>query len=296
MKKLTAILLALVFLLTLTGCETAPETEVKYILLEMTLEMSQDYTVKYVYQYDENWNQTHITTYINGELENETTYEIDPENGDILKLVTTSLDGSKVEIEYKNTYDEKGNLTLQQQYSDGVLAIYTEYTYDAEGDLLSMTQKNPSNASTSILTYDGDGHILRTENIMEAVGERAASHAWVENTYDENGNQIKSVNYYNNGEDCKTTVTEYDSQGRKVKSTTTDTYSGAEVLDEVREYTYDGNTETERAYDADGNLTLTGTRTYDDAGNLLVSESRSETTNSVTRTTYTWQKVELPVK
>lgn len=296
MKKLTAIALALVMLLALTACEKQPETEVKYLPLEVTHEMAPDYTVKYVYQYDENWNQTLFTEYVNDEPENETSYIMDLENKQILKIISTSPDGSTFEIEYKNTYDPKGNLILREQFSEGILAISTEYTYDADGNMLSITQKNPSNSSTSILTYDGNGHLLRMENIMEAVGERAASRAWTEYTYDENGNQIQSVNYYNNGENRTTQVTEYDDLGRKTKQVVTDDYGGTETIRNIHSFTWEGNTETETICGVAGNVLMTCTRTYDDAGNLLVSENNATGDDFVQRTTYTWQKVELPVK
>jgi len=294
MKKLLALLLALSLLALLPGCTQPAEPEVKYFPLEVTHEMAPDYVLKYVYHYNEDWIQTGMTTYLNGELNQEVTYELDLENNQILKSIATAPDGATAEIEYRHTYDKNGNVLLTEQYAEGILALSTEYTYDSQGNRITHTQKNPSNGITTILTYDADGNILTNESIIEAVGERPASRAWMENTYDKNGNLIQSVNYYNNGEAHKTSVMEYDSQGRKIRETTTDTYEGVERLDSVREYTYDGKTEIELVYDANGNLQITGTRTYDNAGNLLSSESVSE--YSTQRSTYTYQKVEIPAK
>lgn len=298
MKKLSAMILALVMLQTLSACtqKQETETEVRYLPLEVTHDFSDDYVRKYVYHYDENWVQTGITTYLNGELESETTYELDLENNQILKMINTAPDGATAEIEYKNSYDAKGNLILQEQYAEGVLVTTNEFTYDKDGNRLSQAITNHSSGYTSIITYDADGNMLRTESIMEAIGDRPASHAWVDYTYDENGNQIKTVNYHNDGESYRTTVTEYDSQGRKVKSTASDSYSGEEVLDEIREFTYEDNTETEKVYDADGNLQLTGTKTYDDDGNLLISETLAAGSDRPQRSTYIYQKIETPEK
>jgi len=294
MKKLFAILSALILVIGLTACSQTPKTEVKYLPLEVTHEMAPDYIVKYVYHYNEDWVQTGITTYINGELESETTYELDLEHNQITKMITTAPDGATAEIEYQNTFDEKGNLILQEQYAEGILVTVNEYTYDKDGNRLSQALKNPSNSSTNILTWDANGNLLRTESIIDAVGERPASHSWKDYTYDENGKEIKSVNYYNNGDDCMTAITEYDTQGRKVKQTSTNTLDGLESPNSVREYTYDGNTVTETAYEADGKVGFTATSTYDDAGNLLSSETVTE--YSINRSTYTYQKVEVPVK
>lgn len=294
MKKVLIIALVTLLLLSLTACEQAPKIETKYLITEVVHEMSEDYVLKYVYHYDENWVQTGITTYLNGELNQELTYELDLENNQILKTIMTAPDGATAEIEYKNTLDDQGNLIIQEQYAEGTLVLRNTYTYDESGNRLSQTQENPSNSTTSIITYDANGNILRTESIVDAIGERPASHAWMDYTYDENGNEIKSENYYNNGDDVRTTVTEYDSQGRKVKSTATDSYSGADTIIETREYSYEGNTETETVYDENGTLVLTGIRIYDDAGNLLSSETISE--YSTQRSTYTYEKVELPVE
>ena len=296
MKKLTVALLSLLLIFSLAACETQPEAEIRFVPLEATHEMAPDYVLKYVYHYDENWTQTGMTTYMNGELSQKTSYELDPESKQILKMTATAPDGATAEIEYRHTYDENGNVILTQQYAEGILATTTEYTYDPDGNRLSQTQKNPSNGTTSTITFDSDGNILRSETVSEARGVRPASHSWVEYTYDGSGNQIKAENYYNNGDGCVTTITEYDSQGRKVKSTATDSFRGTPNLDETREYTWEGNTETEKVYSGDGTLQLTGTKTYDEYGNLLVSESVSALTGSVSRSTTTWQKIEVPGK
>lgn len=308
MKKFLIIALSILLAISLAACddqptpdvETSPATEtqgesmaeVKYIPLEITHELGQNYLLKYVYRYNESWVQTGVTTYLNGEFDSETVYELDPQTDQIVKLTSTGADGEVVEMDHKNTYDDQGNLISQDVYSEDILDSHITFTYDENGNRLSQKAQNYSTGTVYTTTYDASGNILRNEIKMDARGNIPASHSWTEYTYDENGNEIKAVTCYDTAEDNTTVLTEYDAQGRKLRSTSTKTSGGESTLTETREFTYGDNKETETVFDGNGNLLMTVTRTYDDAGNLLSSETVSD--HSTNRTTYTYQKVELP--
>lgn len=299
MKKWISITLTLLIVFSLTACSQAQEhkTETKYLPLEVVHEMAPDYVLKYVYHYDENWVQTGVTSYINDELDQELTYELDLEHNQILKI--TAVSGGITSVtEYKNTYDDKGNLICQESFTDGIAGSVIEYTYDADGKRTSQTTTTDHPTMglwINEVTFDTNGNILTMRSTMEGTESYPGSGTFVTYTYDEHGNQIESVQTgYTNDPGAVAGAGRTVSEVMDGKITKTTSYDPEGNVTETREFTWDGNVQTEKVYSSDGNLTLTGTRTYDDAGNLLISETVSE--YSTSRSTYTYQAVELPVE
>ncbi len=300
MKKLTALVLALVMLLALSGCvqEEDVKTEVHYLCTEVVHEMAPGHVLKTVYHFDKAWSALGYTSYLNDEVDEEVTYEYD-EHGKTMRMTVVSGDTTSV-VEYQNTYDENGNLIHQESFTDGVAGSVIEFTYDEEGNRISQitTAEHPTMGLwISTFTFDADGNMLSMSNTAEGTAEYPGHGTFVTYKYDEYGNQIESVQTgYTNDPGAVAGAGRTVSEVKDGKITKTTSYDPDGNVTEIREFTWDGNVQTESVYHADGTLALTGTRTYDDAGNLLVSESRSALTDSVTRSTYTYQKVELPVK
>lgn len=302
MKKVISITLALLIVLSLTACSQAqePKTETKYLTTEVIHEMAPDYVLKYVYHYDENWVQTGATSYINDELDQEVTYELDLEHNQILKMTTVSGGITSV-TESKNTYDDKGNLIRQESFTDGVAGSVIEYTYDADGNRLSQTTTTNHPAMglwVNKHTFDADGNMLTMESTIEGTDSFPGSGTFVTYTYDEYGNQIESVQTgYTNDPGAVAVAGRTISEVSNGKITKTTSYDPDGNVTEYREFTWEGNVQTENVYDPNGTLVLIGTRTYDDAGNLLISESMSpDHPDSASRSTYTYQAVEMPVE
>lgn len=299
MKKLITITLSLLMVLSLAACSQAqePKTETRYLPLEVVHEMAPDYVLKYVYHYNENWVQTGVTSHINGELDRELTYELDPEHNQILKM--TAVSGGITSVtEYKNTYDEKGNLIKQESIVDGVAGSVIEYTYDADGNRLSQTTTT-EHPTTGLwineVTFDAKGNMLTMSSTMGGTESYPGSGTFVTYTYDEYGNQIESVQTgYTNDPGAVAGAGRTVSEVADGKITKTTSYDPVGNVTEYREFTWKGSVQTEKVYNPDGTLVLTGIRTYDDAGNLLSSETISEYSSQ--RSTYTYEKVELPVE
>lgn len=298
MKKLTAVILALVILLALTACaqESEPETEILYLCTEVVHEITPDHILKTVYHFDKNWSSLGYTSYMNDQLDQEVTYKYD-EQGNTIRMTAVSGGITSV-VEYKNTYDENGNLIYRETFNDGVAGSVDEFTYDEEGNRISQTSTN--NHPTmglwiSAFTFDADGNMLSMSNTVEGTAEYPGHGTFVTYKYDEYGNQIESVQTgYTNDPGAVAGAGSTVSEVKDGKITKTTSYDPEGNVTEIREFTWDGNVQTESVYDPNGTLALTGTRTYDDAGNLLVSETVTE--YSTQRSTYTYQKVERPAE
>lgn len=290
MKKTTAILLAACLLLALVGCE-AP-TETKYFLTETLMEYGEGQSQRTVNHYTEDWTTSGYSVYLNGELDSETTIELD-EHGYALRATQTRSGVTTVQ-EYKNTYDENGRRTRSETWNDGTLAYATDYTYE-DGHLASQRQVTATAGGDRIaeIRFTEDGKVLSQKNI-----DPEGNESGIDFTYNEDGNVILGVNYYmGDGKPCHTdTVTEYDDQGRQIKSTVTDYDSEENVTRSYYTlYTYDGSTEIAEVYQ-DEELSSRTVRTYDEAGNLISAETTSYPGEGVMRLTYTYQAVQVPVK
>lgn len=288
MKKLAALMICLVLLLA--GCAGQQETETKYILTQSVFDIAADYQQKTVYHFDENWNETGYTVYTNEEVEQEVTYTRD-ENDNLIMTMVSGGQSSTVRNVY--TKDADGKVLKLEMYQDDTLYSTTDYTYDADGICATQTQTNAMTGTVITISFTPEGKILSQDIIgMDGLQSGAAY------TYDESGNEIKMVNYYTaNGQPATTeNITEYGPDGRRIKVTTTDyDQEGNVTRSYYTEYTYDGNVETSQIIQ-DGEVTAKTVATYDDAGNLLVNEHYSPYSDFVSRFTYTYEAVELPVE
>lgn len=151
--------------------------------------------------------------------------------------------------------DPRGNVSTDQYYGNLLIqhidadADTTEYSYDPNGDLTSVTDPN---GHTTTMTYDANGRMLTRTN---AVGD---TETW---TYDADGNQLSHTSYRG-----KTTSHTYTS-GDLLASTTdprghTTSYTyNALGLVATKTIPRDATTNevTHYAYDGDGNPTTVTT-------------------------------------
>lgn len=290
MKRFVAIILTAFIMLAMTGCASESETETKYFLTEAVYEFAEDYVQKTVYHFDDEWTATGYTTYTNGEVEQEVTYTRD-ENGNLTMTMVSGEQTNTVRNVY--TKDADGKVVKLEMYQDDTLYSTTDYTYDADGNYATQTQTNAMTGMVLKITYTADGKILSQDTTGQDGLQSGAEY-----TYDENGNEIKMVNYYiANGQPATTEkITEYGPDGKRTKVTTTDyNHEGNVTRSYYTEYTYDGNVETSQIVQ-DGEVTPKTVATYDDAGNTLMTEHHSPSSDHVTRFTYTYEAVEVPVE
>lgn len=169
--------------------------------------------------------------------------------------ITKEVDALGNTTEY--TWDENRNKT---SITDGSGTI--NYTYDANGDMLSKTDQQ---GNTTSYTYDSQGNILTVTDPQGNV---------TENTYDAKGNLISTTDTAGN-----TTQFQYDDNGRIIKITDAN------------------NRVTTLVYDAAGNVVsmtdptgATGTMTYDASGNMV---TMTDSTGSTT--TFTYDTLNRPI-
>lgn len=286
-KKFLALVLAAVLVLALTACASEPEQ--RYILTEFETTVHFNDTVqKTVFHYDENWTQTGATVYVNGEVSQEMTYELD-ENGSLKSITYTTGEQTIVE-EYANTYDDDGNLIRQETWQDGELTATMDRTYDADDKLASSVQTN--------LTYPGG---ITYETVYNPDGTTASMRvtsadtgtSLTEYTYDEDGNEIRSVTTNEAGVIVSETNSSYNSDGKITVSV--DTYysdEGEPQETSAVEYTWDGNIRTTHIPGDPDNYSVIE---YDEAGNMIRSEIWSGS-ELMTTQICTYVPVEIPAE
>ena len=259
MKKLLALILAAVYLLSLTACQT--ETETKYLQTSVTQEYMGTVTLKTEIQYDSNGTQTANIQYTNGEETSRSEYSY-TDNSVIIHITQDGESGTMKQVYEK---DAAGNIIRAEMYVDEELYSVTDCTYDSRGNRLTNVQNTIAVGMTYTTTY----------------------------TYDENDNPIRIVNDYSSGAGSVTENT-YDEKGRLSLSMIYD-LEGTLTSKEEHKWTTE-TSEVVETYDAAGNLTSTAANTYDGHGNKLTSETYDNAGKLTLRITYTYEKFEVPVK
>lgn len=291
-KKLCALLLALIMASALIACESEPEYE--YRILDMTTTLFNGSVNKTEYHYDENWRLTGMTVSTDGQIQQEIAVVPD-ENGNPKTFTYTMADGTVVTEEYENTYDARGNLIHRDTFQNGTLTSTLDQTFDAEGTRLTQTSTNLAYPGGGIITeyvYNSDG---TTASMTMTTGDVGISR--IEYTYDDNGNQVRSVTTNELGTIISETNTSYNQEGRKTISVDTSyDENGVPSATSTAEYTWEGNVVTTRGINPDGsrddNYSITE---YDEAGNMIRSEIYSGD-QLMTSQVCTYEKVEDPAK
>lgn len=282
-KKLSALVLAVVLALALAACVQEPEPQ--YILTEFETTMHYSNTVqKTVFHFDENWVQTGATVYLDGEVTQEIIFELDDQGA--LKAITCTTTEGTIAEEYVNTYDDDGNLIRQEIYQDGELTTTVENTYAAGGIRIAQTVTGVK--SIYEYTYNPDG---TTASVKVTIADAGAS--LTEYTYDENGNEIRSVTTNEAGVVISETNSSYNDQGQITVSV--DTYyndDGTPRETSASEYTWEGNIRTTHISGDPENYSVIE---YDEAGNMIRSEIYSGG-ELMTSQTMVYVKVELPAE
>ena len=196
-----------------------------------------------------------------------------PESGEETVRLRTGMvsydESGAVEYSRKYEYDDWGNEIMQAEYQpDGSLESYVHSVYDTNGREIKVTYFASDGTITSFSQdiYEGNtGESYYSEAGAEPI-------LTAESTFDDAGNELTHVSYYDDGSVDHRWEYEYDDAGVLTKETS---YSYLEdgSLDYVieDEYTYDsqGNVIKENSYH-DGELTYVYEREFDEDGNELV--------------------------
>ena len=261
MKKLIAMLLALVMVLGLCACSDSGKTEEKddekeggggkggtttvgkltEVVMTETSSNGSTNTMKAVLEYDDNQKLIATKTYLNGKLEFDATYDKDIEKP-LLEVM----------------YDDDGKEHARYEYS---------YTYDANGNCLEQTERYTGSNGNSdfdkiVKTYDANGNVLTSKEYDD--GELFWEYSY---TYTATGKLATSTEIrYEENEERSTTTYSYDKYDNLVVETTVGPYGtyaytyentyANDKLVEVKRYDNDGALSSHKQYDAEGNCTL----------------------------------------
>lgn len=132
----------------------------------------------------------------------------------------------ELELEYVTnyTYDAEGNLISAVSGSDGSETVYT-YTYDELGNLATKVESARGVERETFFTYDDDGRILCITSTV--YGDNQST---IEYVYDKwKLERIKSFGYYQ--------IAEFDWRGRVIQSKSYN--QGATTSSSTTEYNYD---------------------------------------------------------
>lgn len=286
MKKLLSLLLCI---LLLAGCAPAAydgPTESTWVLTELTITFYNTVTGETQSQvrtisYDGMGNEVRSSYYSDGKLtsERESTYD---DRGNCIREVTWdrfwNFTYPAARTDY--TYDEQNRLlTVTYRNGFGFKTGSDTYTYDDEAN--TVTWVGTYDTQTKYLNENGDP--IRIVTLSHAAGMEMETLY----EYDELGRNVKTI-HYQDGVLASTVQTSYDDQGRMVKNISYDANGTAIYGSTV---VYEENTVT--TVDLDGNRSVEILRpdglvekmeNYDPDGNLL---SRME---------YTYQEIQVPAK
>jgi len=250
MKKLLAVFLFLLLILSLAGC--AEKNAVEYYVTERYILQPNGDIHLTDYTYDENWNLHASTFSLNGEL----VYDVQYAYSEDLTVVTMTTHVANYDsdtTEVHRTFDENGNVLKALAYADGELTTETEYTYDADGREIKT------------VGTDSSGYVNTVERI-----------------FDKNGNLVTYL--ADNGISLSRQEFSYDQQNRRIGA---EYYQNDQLTDRI-EYTYENGVQKGIHYDASGKQQRTIFVTFDDAGNPLTEETFDLPGTLLSRTCYAY--------
>ena len=199
-------------------------------------------------------------------------------------------DGTKDSASY-HTYDANGNLATITEDNDynGTIDRVRYYTYDTEGRRSVTRYDDGANGSIDLVEYylyDADGNLKVEVDVGDdGTIDRAAYY-----TYDANGNTIQYARDYDYDgikEYIVSLTNYYDINGNLIRVESDEGSDGA--IDSASNYTYDANgrlTTIEVDDDNNGTIDQTTYFTYDAYGYRMTSEADTDGDGDIDRITY----------
>ena len=175
------------------------------------------YGAMYEYEYDSNNNLLKSTyTDERGNLVSTETFAYDAKGQLIRKTYEDNDFEYPLSIVYTYTYDENGNLLVDDRVTSSGYHTRDEYTYDAGGAPIKKTEYTPHGTYYYVWEYDKAGNEI-LEKRSFADGTRDYMYSQI---YDEAGNRIKTHYQYGvSDEVVGETFYEYDEHGNLLKVT-----------------------------------------------------------------------------
>ncbi len=231
------------------------------------------------------------------------------ENGRLIRKEYGYTSDESLDYSIDYVYDADGNLIRETWINNSIEDKIVDYRYIdgllAESEVTNYTYWGYVSAGITYYTYDNEGNVL---SIMQG-GENDSSHVLMEYTYDEDGNVLTESESMDIGKDYITKDWEcvyvYDQDGQLVeKYFYTFAYGepGEEEIDstDITEYTYENGKllrEVKYSYHADGTLYDNGIYyteyAYDEKGNLMQSVYLDSDYTELYRYEYTYVSINI---
>lgn len=259
MKKYISIILSVICILSLVGCNTAIDKEplddtvnqVSYQVVKRYIEHNTGDINIHEYTYNEEGKLLSTKLYLNDKFQSSVEYDYDKDSN-IVTITNISSNSEITVTEVQQEFDSAGQLIKESSYSDGTFAGSTEYYYDNEGRQTKMVTKHANSDMVITVFYE----------------------------YDKFGNQIlhgidtgfyisKKEHFYN----------------EENKIYRTDDYRNDELINRT-EYYWEENTRYGEVYDGKEQLIAKNIYIFDDFGNSLVEETYDSTNVLDTRICY----------
>lgn len=211
MKKVIALVMAMVCVFSIAGCAKTEKVENPYRIktqIHETYRLDSTQTIRTEYIYDENGWLVETQTYDNEEWWYTTKFVLD-ENGNNHGSEKVAANGDII-TEVMLTVDEQGRMLTSESYVNGELQETTEYGYNDDGQLSKRY-------STAIDMFGGENRIL-----------------YIDNTYDRDGNLIREDIRYEPQNETAYNLYIYE-KGQLVRE---ESYVG-DRLDVYKDYTFD---------------------------------------------------------
>ena len=255
MKKLLALVLALVCVLGLTGCSLFFDQELKEEISEIIEESDVQLVTEYYHHLQE--------------------VNIEYANGNTRKL--------------QYTYPEAANQFLEDYigcivFENGQQVRSEEYVRDENDNIISII----SNSETTTFTITYDANSLITQKIVSVDGVEVGQEEYL---YNEDG-LITEYSVYESNNLVERVVTDYDENGKRTKITR---YNGAGNVISYDVCEFDQKTHKEKVsqYDANGELLGYVMNSYDLYGLILVEEAYDASGNLLSKTTRRYENGEI---
>ena len=262
--------------------------------MKATLEYDEDHNVVasktfredqlyYEATYDKDMNKplVELTYDDNGQIidRTENTYD---ENGNCVERINTyNYDDTTVTVKQISTFDANGNVLTEKIYEDGDLSYEYRYTYTADGkrEREAYINKDGDEESYTEYTYDRQGNILS----VKVDGMLSGSYETYENTYE--AGKLVEVKVYEDG--ALYLLRRYDSDGNETLCSYYDNDTGEEWS--RSEYTYENGKLVKEVDYVDGEVNYTAVYTYN-ADGKPAEVGYTYASGKVRRSTYSYNE------
>ena len=253
MKRLSFIIYSLLFIVSSSFAQDQ-------VVTETTVSDGETYVTHYLYD-----AQSRPFLLLTDDLSMQF-YSYD-EAGNVAKQEYTDFTNPNLDRIYVYTYNEAGQIAIEEEFAGERSLGTTTYTYDEHGHIITLLNSRGGLPINRRNTYDDQGQLIKEETLhpMNASAVMAAT----EYFYD-NGLVVKEVHYSG---DIISSIVEntYNEAGQLIKSVTSEPVESEEETEEEQEVAFEVTSTTTYAYaDIDVSLAPLNVQALAGDGNTVV--------------------------